>query len=88
MCLRPGLILWYNLSYGKRTSDLVHRSLYRSGSLTTVARELAQYQLNFIGKQDLRQDKRGTVRAREYIFFYGKGHKNDQYGKGILHTTK
>jgi hypothetical protein len=57
------------------------RTLYRSGSLTTVARELAQYKLNFMGEQDLRQDKQGTVKAGEHIFFYGKGNKNHQFGK-------
>jgi len=57
------------------------RSLYRSGSLTTVARESIRNKLNFVGEQDLRQDKQGTVRAGEYIFFYGKTNENYQFGK-------
>jgi hypothetical protein len=73
---------------GYQTWFIECRSLYRSGSLTTVARELARYQLNFTGEQNLRQDKRGTVRAGDYIFFYRKGNKNYQFRKGILHTTK
>jgi hypothetical protein len=34
-----------------------------------------------MGEQDLRQDKQATVRAEEYIFFYGKGNKNYQFEK-------
>jgi hypothetical protein len=53
------------------------RGLYRSGSLT-VARELAGYKLHLVVVQEVRWDKRGTVRAGDYIFFYGKGKKNHQ----------
>jgi hypothetical protein len=49
------------------------RSLYRSGSLTTVTRELAKYKLYFVGVQEVMWDKEGTVRAGEYTFFHGKG---------------
>jgi exonuclease III len=52
------------------------RSMYRSGSLATVARELAKYKLDLVGVQEVRWDKEGTVRAGEYIFFYGKGQEN------------
>jgi hypothetical protein len=41
------------------------RSLYRSGSLMTVARELAKYKLDLVGVQEIRWDKEGTVRAGE-----------------------
>jgi exonuclease III len=37
------------------------RSLNRSGSLTTVARELARYKLDLVGVQEVRWDKGGTV---------------------------
>jgi len=47
-------------------------SLYRSGSLTTLARELDMYKLDLMGVQEVRWDKEGTVRAGDYIFFYGK----------------
>ena len=56
------LVMWYV------------RSLYRAGSLTAVARELARYKLDLVGVQEVRWDKWGTVRAGDYNFFYGKGH--------------
>ena len=49
------------------------RSLYRAGSLTVAARELARYNLDLVGEQEVRWDKQGTVRAGHYNFFYGKG---------------
>jgi hypothetical protein len=45
------------------------RSLYRSGSLTTVTRGLAKYKLGLVGVQEIRWNKAGTVRAGDYIFF-------------------
>jgi hypothetical protein len=47
-------------------------SLYRSGSATTAARELARYKLDLVGVQEVSWDKWGTLRARDYIFVYGK----------------
>jgi len=74
--------LWYNLSNGKVTwfGTLYVRSLYRSGSLTTVARELVTYKLEVMGVQEIWWDKGGKVRARDYNFFCGKGHENHQLG--------
>jgi len=54
------------------------RSQYSSGSLTTVARELARYKLDLVGVQEVTWGKGGTVRAGDYIFFYGKGNENNQ----------
>ena len=48
------------------------RSLKRAGSLTAAARELSRYKLDLVGAQEVRLDKGGTVRARDYNFFYGK----------------
>ena len=54
------------------------RSLDRSGSLTTAARELASYKLHLVGVQKVRWTKGGMVGAGDYIFFYGRGKKNHQ----------
>jgi hypothetical protein len=54
------------------------RSLYRSGSHTTVARELASYNLDLVGVQEARWEKGGRVRAGDYTFLYGKGNEIHQ----------
>ena len=46
------------------------RSLYRAGSFTAVARELARYTLDLVGLQEVRWDREGTVRAGDYNFCY------------------
>ena len=43
------------------------RSLYRAGSLTAAARELARYILDLVGVEEVRWVKGGTVRARIII---------------------
>jgi hypothetical protein len=52
------------------------RSLYRAGSLRTVAREISKYKFDLVGVQDVRWDRGGTEPAGEYAFFYGKGNEN------------
>jgi len=52
------------------------RSLYRAGSLRTVASELARCKLDLVGVQEVRWDKKATVRAGDCNFFYGKGNEN------------
>jgi hypothetical protein len=64
------------------------RTLYRSGSLTTVARELARYELDLVDIQEVGWDKGGTVKAGDYIFFYGKGNEYHQLGTIFLYTTE
>jgi exonuclease III len=64
------------------------RSMYRTGSLMTVARELVKNKLDLLGVQEVRWDKEGTARAGEYTFFYGKGQENDHLGTGFLCTRE
>ena len=63
------------------------RKLYRSGSLTTVARRLAKYKLDLVGVQEVRWGKVGTVTAGDYIFFCGKVIKIISWEQVILYTT-
>jgi exonuclease III len=63
------------------------RSLYRSGLLMTVARELTKHKLDLVGVQEIRWDKDETVRAGEYTFFYGKRQEN-QWGTGFFSTPQ
>jgi hypothetical protein len=60
------------------------RSLYRSGSLKTVARELRKYKLDLVGVQEVRWDKGGTERTEDYTFFYEVGNEDHQLGTGFL----
>jgi exonuclease III len=60
------------------------RSLYRPGSLKTVARELGKYKLDLVGIQEVRWDKGGTEQAEDYTFFYGAGNEDHQLGTGFL----
>jgi exonuclease III len=61
------------------------RSLYRPGSLKTVARELGKYTLDLVGVQEVRWDKDGTERAEDYTFFYGAGNEDHQLGTGFMY---
>ena len=56
------------------------RSLYRVGSLTAAARELARYKLDLVGVQEVRWDKWGTVRTEEYTFFLWKRKRKSSIG--------
>ena len=60
------------------------RSLYRAGSLTAAARELARYKLDLVVVQEVRWDKGGTVRAGDYSFFYGKEMKIISWEQDLL----
>jgi hypothetical protein len=45
------------------------RSLYRAGSLMTVAKEISEYKLDLVGVQEVRWDRGGIDPAGKYIFF-------------------
>jgi hypothetical protein len=62
------------------------RSLYRSGSLKTVARELGKYKLDLLGVHEVRWDKGCTEQAEDYTFFYGAGNEDRQLGTGFFRT--
>jgi exonuclease III len=64
------------------------RSVYRAGSLVTVASEISKYKLDLVGVQEVRWDRGGTEPAGEYIFFYGKGHENHELGTGFLYIRE
>jgi len=60
------------------------QSLYRAGSLTAAARELARYKLDLVGVQEVRWDKGGMLRAGDYNFFYAKVNENHQLETGYF----
>ena len=63
------------------------RSLYRSGSFTTAARELERYILDLVGAQEVRWDKGGTVRAGDYIFSIDREMKIIKWNRIFVHQS-
>jgi hypothetical protein len=53
-----------------------------------AARELARYELDSVGVQEVRWDKEGTVKVGDYSFFYGKENENHQLEQGFLYITE
>jgi exonuclease III len=61
------------------------RSLYWTGSIAAVARELARDKLDVVGVQEVRWDKEGTVKAGNYsFFFYGMYGGGEGCARGVL----
>jgi hypothetical protein len=60
------------------------RSLYRIGSLKTVARELGECKLDLVGVPVVRWEKGGTEWAEDYTFVYGQGNGDHRLGTGFL----
>jgi exonuclease III len=49
------------------------RSLYRAGSLRTVAEDVSKYKLDLLGVQEIRWGGGGTEPADEYTFSTERG---------------
>jgi exonuclease III len=60
------------------------RSMYRAGSLRVAGEGISKYKFDLVGVQEVRLDGGGTERAGEYIFFYGKGNENHEFGTGFF----
>jgi hypothetical protein len=60
------------------------RSLYRTGYLMTVSRELSKYNLHLVKVHEVRLVGGSTEPAGEHIFFYGKGNENHELGTGFF----
>jgi hypothetical protein len=52
------------------------RSLYRTGSLKAVARELERNKLDLMDADEVVWDKKDTVRGRDFYFFLWKISEN------------
>ena len=67
------------------------RSLYSPGSFTAAAaaaRELARYNLDLVGVQNVRWDREGTVKGGDYNFFYEKEGRFIKWLQDSLYTTE
>jgi hypothetical protein len=64
------------------------RSLYRIGSLMTVARDLGKYKLGLVGVQEVRWEKGGTEVAGDYTFFYRQGNGDHQLRTGFSYIRE
>jgi hypothetical protein len=59
-------------------------SLYRTGSLTTVARERAKYNLDLMGVQEVIWGRGGIEPAGDYTFVHRNGNENHELGTGYF----
>jgi hypothetical protein len=64
------------------------KSLYLSGLLTRVAREVAKHKLNLVGVEGVRWEKEGTLSAGDYIFSVEEETKIINGEQVFLYTTE
>ena len=64
------------------------RSLCRTVSLITAARELARHKLYLVDVQEVRWDNGGTVRAGDYNFYMENGMKITNWEQDFLYITE
>jgi exonuclease III len=57
------------------------RSLYRAGSLKTIASELAKYNLDLVAVQEVTFIDSGSQAADDYTFFHGNGNASSHRGR-------
>jgi hypothetical protein len=60
------------------------RSLYETGLLMTVAKEISKYKLDLVGVQEVRRDRGGIEPAGKYTLFYGKENENHELATGFF----
>jgi hypothetical protein len=56
------------------------RSMYRAGSLRTVAEETSEYKLDLVGVQEVRWHRT----SRRIYIFYGKRNENHEFDTGFF----
>ncbi|KAJ4443279.1 hypothetical protein ANN_04947 [Periplaneta americana] len=59
-------------------------SLYRTGGVTLLAKELARYRIDFVGVREVRLDGNGISQMGDYFLYYGEGNNNHQLGPGFF----
>jgi exonuclease III len=59
------------------------RSIYKAGSLKTVAEDIAKFKLDLVRVQ-VRWDSGSTKPAGKYTFFYGMRNENHELGTGFF----
>ena len=64
------------------------RSLYRVGSFTAAARELARYKLDLVGVEKVRWDKGAQYEQKIIIFSVEKETKITNWEQDLLHNTE
>ena len=64
------------------------RSLYRAGSLTAAARELARYKLDIVGVQEVRWENGAPYEEGTVILYMEKEMKIISWKQDFLYTTK